>query len=109
MAHDVTRRALKILDDDKLDREWVVRNMLGDMAVGFGSRVVLDTQPVFTTIIILTGYASSCVCFALCVPNCSSLCIRQGWAAKTFVAAAVSTRMNKEDLTRDVFLAYSIP
>ncbi|EJD06744.1 Arv1-domain-containing protein [Fomitiporia mediterranea MF3/22] len=86
MAHDVTRRALEMLDDDKLDREWVVRNVLGGMAAGFGLRVVLDIQPVFTTIIILTG-----------------------WAAKTFVAAAVSTWVNKGDLTGDVFLAYSIP
>lgn len=26
------------LDDDKLDREWVVRNVLGGMAAGFGLR-----------------------------------------------------------------------
>lgn len=30
--------ALEILDDDNLDREWVVRNILGGMAAGFGLR-----------------------------------------------------------------------
>ena len=29
---------LEILDDDKLDREWVVRNILGGMSAGFGLR-----------------------------------------------------------------------
>jgi hypothetical protein len=31
-------RALEILDEDKLDREWVARNVLGGMAAGFGLR-----------------------------------------------------------------------
>lgn len=30
--------ALEIWDEDKLDREWVVRNVLGGMAAGFGLR-----------------------------------------------------------------------
>ena len=29
---------MEILDEDKLDREWVVRNVLGGMAAGFGLR-----------------------------------------------------------------------
>lgn len=29
---------LTVLDDDKLDREWIVRNVLGGMATGFGLR-----------------------------------------------------------------------
>ena len=29
---------LEILDDDKLDREWIVRNILGGMSAGFGLR-----------------------------------------------------------------------
>ncbi|KAL5526652.1 ARV1 [Sanghuangporus sanghuang] len=86
LTRDVTQRALEIWDDDKLDREWVVRNVLGGMAAGFGLRVVLDIQPFFTTLIILTG-----------------------WAVKTFVARLVSTWVNKGDLKGDVFLAYSIP
>lgn len=32
------RSALEILDDDTLDREWVVRNVLGGMAAGFELR-----------------------------------------------------------------------
>lgn len=31
-------RALTMLDDDQLDREWIVRNVLGGMATGFGLR-----------------------------------------------------------------------
>jgi len=31
-------RALEVLDEDKLDREWVARNVLGGMAAGFGLR-----------------------------------------------------------------------
>ena len=30
--------ALGLLDEDKLDSEWVVRNLLGGMAAGFGLR-----------------------------------------------------------------------
>lgn len=30
--------ALEIWDEDKLDREWVVRNVLGGLAAGFGLR-----------------------------------------------------------------------
>lgn len=30
--------AMELLDDDKLDREWIVRNVLGGMAAGFGLR-----------------------------------------------------------------------
>ena len=29
---------LGVFDDDKLDREWVVRNVLGGMSAGFGLR-----------------------------------------------------------------------
>jgi lipid intermediate transporter len=29
---------LSVLDDDKLDREWIVRNVLGGMSAGFGLR-----------------------------------------------------------------------
>lgn len=31
----------EILDDDKLDREWVIRNVLGGMSAGFGLRGML--------------------------------------------------------------------
>lgn len=39
--------SLEILDDDKLDREWVVRNVLGGMAAGFGLRGMANTLDVF--------------------------------------------------------------
>ncbi|KAF9563558.1 Arv1-domain-containing protein [Agrocybe pediades] len=78
--------ALQILDDDKLDREWIVRNILGGMSAGFGLRVILDIHPAFTTFIILAG-----------------------WAAKTAVATLVSRWVGGNDMARDAWLAYSIP
>ena len=76
MSHSITQQALEILDDDKLDREWIVRNVLGGLSAGFGLRgwfysialcvcacisdtclsvVVLDIPPPLTTVIILVG------------------------------------------------------
>lgn len=37
-THPIIVAALELLDEDKLDREWVVRNVLGGMAAGFGLR-----------------------------------------------------------------------
>ncbi|KAF8336861.1 Arv1-like family-domain-containing protein [Cantharellus anzutake] len=45
-----------IFDEDVLDREWVIRNLLGGMAAGFGLRVALDCNPYFITLIILFGW-----------------------------------------------------
>ncbi|KAI0833409.1 Arv1-domain-containing protein [Trametes gibbosa] len=84
--------ALALLDEDRLDREWVVRNVLGGMAAGFGLRVVLDCHPVFTTIIIIAG-----------------------WLVKTAVASLVSswvgTGLGRGDgkAAGEMWLAYSIP
>lgn len=36
--NEFAHAAVKILDDDRLDREWVVRNVLGGMSAGFGLR-----------------------------------------------------------------------
>jgi len=82
----VIQTALELLDEDKLDREWIVRNLLGGMAAGFGLRVVLDIHPVFTTIIVLSG-----------------------WAVKTVVANFVHPWVGQSDNIGDVFLEYSIP
>jgi lipid intermediate transporter len=98
---------LETLDDDKLDREWIVRNILGGMSAGFGLRgkfsllnfchpyytkhtpffvVVLGIHPVFTTIMILAG-----------------------WIAKTAVATLVSRWVSGNDSrTGEAWLAYSI-
>jgi len=78
---------LEILDDDKLDREWIVRNVLGGMSAGFGLRVILDIYPLFTTIMIIVG-----------------------WIAKTAVATLVSRWIGGCDSkTGEAWLAYSIP
>lgn len=37
-THPLALRALTLLDDDTLDRAWIVRNVLGGMATGFGLR-----------------------------------------------------------------------
>ncbi|CAK5269425.1 unnamed protein product [Mycena citricolor] len=44
------------LSDEDVDREWVVRNVLGGMSAGFGLRVILDSHPIFTTLIIAAGW-----------------------------------------------------
>ncbi|KAF8442266.1 Arv1-like family-domain-containing protein [Boletus edulis BED1] len=78
--------ALEIWDEDKLDREWVVRNVLGGMAAGFGLRVVLDCHPIFTTMVILVG-----------------------WAVKTAVAEVLKDWVGTDPQIGEVWLAYSIP
>ncbi|KAH9902968.1 Arv1-domain-containing protein [Cubamyces lactineus] len=90
-THPVVVRALELLDEDKLDREWVVRNVLGGMAAGFGLRVVLDCHPILTTMIIIAG-----------------------WLVKTAVANLVSgwvgTGLGVDDkAAEEMWLAYSIP
>lgn len=90
-SNPVVVRALTVLDDDKLDREWIIRNVLGGMATGFGLRVVLDCHPVFTTTIVLAG-----------------------WAVKTalakFVSGWVSAGIGGDGITAsEMWLEYSIP
>lgn len=99
-------RALEIFDEDKLDREWVVRNVLGGMAAGFGLRgvlcdwlyyslellvmidstVILDCHPIFTTVIILAG-----------------------WSVKSSVARLLNEWLGGDQRNWEVWLAYSIP
>ncbi|TDL25621.1 Arv1-domain-containing protein [Rickenella mellea] len=86
LDHYAVSTALEMFDDDKLDREWVVRNVLGGMAAGFGLRVVLDIHPFFTTIIVLSG-----------------------WVVKTIVASFVQPWVAESESTGEVFLQYSIP
>jgi len=55
-----------IFDEDVLDREWIVRNLLGGMAAGFGLRVALDCHPFVTTLIVVAGWsAKTSAAFAL--------------------------------------------
>ncbi|KAI1797183.1 Arv1-domain-containing protein [Ganoderma leucocontextum] len=89
--HALVVRALGLLDEDTLDREWVVRNVLGGMAAGFGLRVALDCHPVFTTMIVLAG-----------------------WLVKTAVANLVSGWVGMglggdDKAAGEMWLAYSIP
>ncbi|KAF9815826.1 hypothetical protein IEO21_04338 [Rhodonia placenta] len=89
--HPIAVSILRVFDEDQLDREWIVRNVLGGMAAGFGLRVVLDCHPVFTTAIILVG-----------------------WAIKTAVAGLVSgwvglVTHGDYDTPGEIWLAYSIP
>ncbi|KAH8100795.1 Arv1-domain-containing protein [Cristinia sonorae] len=90
-TNPVILNAIEILDEDKMDREWIVRNVLGGMAAGFGLRVVLDCPPAATTLIILTG-----------------------WGVKTAVANVVSGWVGgnvglSEETVGAMWLAYSIP
>ncbi|KAH9945416.1 Arv1-domain-containing protein [Epithele typhae] len=89
-AHPLFLQALALLDEDTLDREWVVRNVLGGMAAGFGLRVVLDCHPVFTTAVILAGWA---------VKN----------AVAHFVSGWVEIGLGMGGAVGEMWLAYSIP
>ncbi|KAF5379757.1 hypothetical protein D9615_005740 [Tricholomella constricta] len=75
--------AFKVLDEDQIDREWVIRNILGGMSAGFGLRVVLDTHPIVTSIIILAG-----------------------WRIKTGVASVVSGWVGGDEITGEAWRAY---
>ncbi|KAG8934079.1 hypothetical protein FRC01_005240 [Tulasnella sp. 417] len=48
-----------MFNDLILDREWLVRNLLGGMAAGFGLRVVLDAHPFIITGVIIAGWVST--------------------------------------------------
>ncbi|KAH9068371.1 Arv1-domain-containing protein [Lactarius deliciosus] len=75
-----------LLDDDVLDRTWLVRNLLGGMSAGFGLRVVLDCHPFFTTLVIFSG-----------------------WAFKTSVVSLVRDLIGPGRGVEETWLAYSIP
>jgi len=63
LAEEQTSRLHLLLPDfDVVDREWVIRSILGGMSAGFGLRVILDCHPVVMTGIILLGWATkACV------------------------------------------------
>ncbi|KAJ8072063.1 sterol homeostasis protein [Marasmius tenuissimus] len=82
------QQALSVLDfleDDKLDREWIVRNVLGGMSAGFGLRVILDSHPLFVTMTILVG-----------------------WATKTAIAGFIGNWIGGNRIA-EIWMAYSIP
>lgn len=57
--YPLTLYGWNIFNDLILDREWLVRNLLGGMAAGFGLRVVLDTHPFIITGVIIAGWVST--------------------------------------------------
>ncbi|KAK2462948.1 hypothetical protein APHAL10511_005000 [Amanita phalloides] len=83
---ECAQRAFIALDDDKIDKEWFIRNIVGGMSAGFGLRVVLDAHPLLTTFVVVVG-----------------------WAHKTLVASMISHWVGGSERTGDAWLAYSIP
>ncbi|KAJ4480191.1 Arv1-domain-containing protein [Lentinula aciculospora] len=77
---------LEFMKDENLDREWVVRNVMGGMSAGFGLRVILNINPLFTTLIILFG-----------------------WVMKTFASRLISGWIGGNVATAEAWLASSIP
>jgi hypothetical protein len=95
-----------LLDDDVLDRTWLVRNLLGGVSAGFGLRstpshsfgrweicskiflpkVVLDCHPLFTSLVILSG------------------CL-----IKTGIVSIVREFVGPGNGVEETWLAYSIP
>ncbi|TIA85955.1 hypothetical protein E3P99_03841 [Wallemia hederae] len=46
------------LDDNQIDRPWIVNTIVGGMSAGFGLRVLLNTPPITSTLVILAGWAT---------------------------------------------------
>ncbi|KAF8736716.1 hypothetical protein AX14_014123 [Amanita brunnescens Koide BX004] len=84
--NEFAQRAFVAMDDDKIDKEWFIRNIVGGMSAGFGLRVILDAHPLLTTLVIIVG-----------------------WAFKTLVASMISHWVGGSERTGDAWLAYSIP
>ncbi|KAF8333884.1 Arv1-like family-domain-containing protein [Amanita rubescens] len=84
--NEYARRAFIALDDDKIDKEWFIRNIVGGMSAGFGLRVILDAHPLLTTLVVIVG-----------------------WAFKTLVSSMISHWVGGSERTVDAWLAYSIP
>ena len=55
-SNEGVRQIFHLLDDDRIDREWVVRNVLGGMSAGFGLRGSLGSERVMDCL--LTGKQS---------------------------------------------------
>lgn len=83
---EYAQRVFVALDDDKMDKEWFIRNIVGGMSAGFGLRVILDVHPLLTTFIVVVG-----------------------WGFKTFIASMISHWVGGSERTADAWLAYSIP
>lgn len=84
----IPETVLSVFDESILDRAWVVRNILGGMAAGFGLRIILDCHPLLTMIVVLVG-----------------------WTVKTAVAAILGSWVAGPERSRiaETWLAYSIP
>ena len=101
---------LETLDDDKLDREWVVRNVLGGMSAGFGLRGKFNClnfwYPYYTK---HAAFLFSFVVILGIHPIFTSIMILAGWISKTAVATFVSRWVSGNDSrTGEAWLAYSI-
>ncbi|KIK58012.1 hypothetical protein GYMLUDRAFT_45575 [Collybiopsis luxurians FD-317 M1] len=86
LPFDLNLDILDFMTDDNLDKEWIVRNVLGGMSAGFGLRVILDIHPLITSIIIFFG-----------------------WMTKRFVSHSVSVWIGDSVASPEVWLASSIP
>lgn len=53
----ILNNLLNMLDEDKMDRHWLVRNVIGGISAGFGLRVALDCHPSLTALIITIGWS----------------------------------------------------
>lgn len=104
---------LEILDDDKLDREWIVRNALGGMSAGFGLRGGFIYLNIVIHIIHEASFLSVFALLAVILgihPLFTTIMILVGWIAKTAAAMLVSRWVGGNDSrTGEAWLAYSIP
>jgi len=95
----------EMLDDDKLDREWIVRNVLGGMSAGFGLRGMLHALP---DLMFSSPDKLACAVILDIHPFFTTLIILSGWFAKNAMATFVSGWVGG-NATAEAWLAYSIP
>ncbi|CCA72054.1 hypothetical protein PIIN_05989 [Serendipita indica DSM 11827] len=53
---DLYHQILHVFDDDRLNREWLLRNLMGGMASGFAIRVILDDNPAAAAFVVLSAW-----------------------------------------------------
>lgn len=94
-----------LLDDDKLDRNWIIRNILGGMSAGFGLR----GPCIFSTVSREHDKLKLVTVVLDCHSMIISIIILMSWALQTFTAKLMSEWVGGDKPAGDVWLTYSIP
>jgi hypothetical protein len=112
--HAWIKTLLEVFDEDVLDREWVVRNLIGGMAAGFGLRGRWPFSCLSSAPYLLNPSRPPSV-FGIpvaldCPPSITTAVILFGWGIKTVAAWALSGWVDNQAGGDDQrWIVYSIP